>query len=179
MLRIRPDFYFLKNADFTELTDHLKERIQNKTTKKEIILPVLNLISAAGTSVQKINDWGTACERSSCEDYFNIATYWGTCISDLCCWGWGAFYSRFMKLVNLEAKESKAMFPVTLVRKLHVDCDRVRGLEDQEALESCYNFAVSQDLEPMWTCYIDGKVVISRKCKDPKFAWKPKNKSQN
>eukprot|EP00471_Norrisiella_sphaerica_P011722 CAMPEP_0184494210 /NCGR_PEP_ID=MMETSP0113_2-20130426/28130_1 /TAXON_ID=91329 /ORGANISM="Norrisiella sphaerica, Strain BC52" /LENGTH=278 /DNA_ID=CAMNT_0026879865 /DNA_START=630 /DNA_END=1467 /DNA_ORIENTATION=+ len=138
MFRVRPDFAFLKESKVDILKAAI-ERDKNARVRRFITPP------SSFVRGQNLNDWGAACERTSCESYFDLISLWENCTSDLCCWGWGPFYDKAMELTSTIATDSFDVLPVTLVRKEFVACNRIDeyARKDPTLLQGCYDLAQS------------------------------------
>mmetsp|Transcript_3490 Transcript_3490/g.4747 ORF Transcript_3490/g.4747 Transcript_3490/m.4747 type:complete len:120 (+) Transcript_3490:3-362(+) len=113
-----------------------------------------------------MNDWGVACARPSCDLYFEMLSRWERCEDNLCCWGWGPFYDKALAGSSVEYGDSFALFPVVLVRKNYVACNRLDALylQDYKALQQCYDLSKALDLRAEYTCVVDGELVVDESC---------------
>mmetsp|Transcript_38004 Transcript_38004/g.61032 ORF Transcript_38004/g.61032 Transcript_38004/m.61032 type:complete len:279 (-) Transcript_38004:134-970(-) len=159
VIRVRPDFAFLRRADVSELESAVRQGWGSG--KSYFITPPSSFIRQ-----QNMNDWAAACARPSCDEYFEMLTRWENCEDELCCWGWGPFYDKAIASSSVEYDDSFALFPVVLVRKNYVACNRLDTLylQDYKALQQCYDLSKALALRAEFTCFIDGELVIDESC---------------
>jgi len=156
MFRIRPDFYFLKKIDVSEIEASNEGSYESK---HQVFTPLSQIVKG-----QTFNDWGVACHRHACSGYFDLISAWGECRAGMCCWAWTMFYDRYFDNIELRVRHSESLFPVTLVKKKYVECNRVGELKGAGLLKICYDYALSQGLKPQYTCYRGDTVQVDRKC---------------
>ncbi|GAB5366896.1 hypothetical protein AAMO2058_001183200 [Amorphochlora amoebiformis] len=177
MLRIRPDFVFVKSTNLSRFVKTIENPLtygSNHSYPATILTSNLNpsgkfVIVPANLMLsgrQRMNDWAVACPRDSCHDYFEMISLWERCVDNICCWGWGPFYNRALAHNGVDLWDSFHLFPVTLVRKKGVACHRFKEYlgYDSTLLEKCYSFAKKIGKNALYTCKINGKLVISRRC---------------
>lgn len=150
--RVRPDFYFFNKTSLAPLSDALSSGSTRFITTPD------------GRQVrgQRMNDWAVACHRSECASYFDMLSLWENCTADLCCWGWGHFYDRVLEYQGVELRDSRELFPVTLVRPKYVACHRISDFPD--LIEPCYRLGKQLGMPTAFTCEINGRIVVDRRC---------------